>query len=71
MNTPTGRGAQLKKHRENFNFTFTLTFTVSIPGLGHMQLPIQGVPGAFTSQFKRPEREAHNSPPSSVEVKNM
>jgi hypothetical protein len=34
-----------------------------------MQPPIQLVPGAFSLEVKRPEREADHSPPSSAEVK--
>jgi hypothetical protein len=48
-------------------FPFT---TVSRTALGHSQPPIQWVPGALSLGVKRPGREADNSPPSSVEVKN-
>jgi len=39
--------------------------------LGSIQLPIQWVPGALSSGVKRPGLEAHNSPPSSVDVKKV
>jgi hypothetical protein len=34
------------------------------------QIPIQWVPGAFSSEVNRPGPNANNSPPSSAEVKN-
>jgi hypothetical protein len=48
-------------------FLFT---TVSRPTLGPIQPPIQWVPGALSFGVKVLVREADNSPPSSVEVKN-
>jgi hypothetical protein len=39
--------------------------------LGSTQHPIQWVPRALSLGVKRPEREAENSPPSSVEVKHV
>jgi hypothetical protein len=47
-------------------FLFT---TASRTALGPTQPPIQRVPGALSLGVKRPGREADNSPPSSVEVK--
>jgi hypothetical protein len=38
--------------------------------LGPTQPPIQWVAGTLTAGIRRPEREADNSPPSNVEVKN-
>jgi hypothetical protein len=46
-------------------FLFT---TASRTVLGPTQPPIQWVPGALSLGVKRPRREAHHSPPSSVEV---
>jgi hypothetical protein len=50
------------------NFLFS---TSSRPALGSTQPPIQWVPGALSPRVKRPEREAHHSPPTSAEVKKM
>jgi hypothetical protein len=47
-----------------------LLVTASKPALGLTHPPIQFVPRALTRGIKRPEREGHNSIPSSVEVKN-
>jgi hypothetical protein len=49
-------------------FLFT---TASRPALGPIQPPIQWVPGADSHGVKRPGREAHHSPPSSAEIKNV
>jgi hypothetical protein len=38
--------------------------------LGPTRRPIQWVHGAFSTRVKRSEREAHRSPPYSLEVKN-
>jgi hypothetical protein len=48
-------------------FLFT---TASTLVLGTTQPPIQWVTGALSLGIKRPGREAHNSSPSSTEVKN-
>jgi hypothetical protein len=40
------------------------------PVLGPVQPPIHWVQGALSLGVKRPGREAHHSPPVSVEVKN-
>jgi hypothetical protein len=48
-------------------FLFT---TVSRTVLGLTQPPIQWVQGVLFSEVKRPGREADQSPPSNVEVKN-
>jgi hypothetical protein len=42
----------------------------SRPALGPTHPPIQLVSGDFNPGVKRPGREAHHSPPSSVDVKN-
>jgi hypothetical protein len=47
-------------------FLFT---NVSRTVLGHIQPPIQWVPGALSLRVKQPGREAHHSPPSNAEVK--
>jgi hypothetical protein len=47
-------------------FLFTTAFRTE---LGPTQHPIQWVPGAVSLGIKRPEREAHHSPPSSADVK--
>jgi hypothetical protein len=39
------------------------------PALRLTQPPIKQVPGALSSEVKRPERDANNSPPTSDEVK--
>jgi hypothetical protein len=39
--------------------------------LGPTQPPVQRVPGAFLPRVKRSGREAHQSPPSSAEVKKI
>jgi len=44
--------------------------TASRQALGLTQPPIQLVPGAFSSEVKRPGREADHSPPSTAEIKN-
>jgi len=44
--------------------------TASRPALEPTQPPTQWVPGALSLGVKRPGREADQSPPSSVEVKN-
>jgi hypothetical protein len=44
--------------------------TACRPALGSTQPSIQWVPGALSLGLKRPEREAHNSHPCSVKVKN-
>jgi len=62
--TPSWRGAQLKKHKDNFT-------TVSSPALGPLQPPIRWVPGSLSLGLKRPGSEADQSPPSSAEVKNV
>jgi hypothetical protein len=49
---------------------FLLVSTGSIPGLGPTQPPMQRLPGPISPAVKRPEREAHHSPPPSAEVKN-
>jgi len=41
------------------------------PVLEPTQRPVQWVPGAFTPGVKWPGREAHHSPPSSAEVRNV
>jgi hypothetical protein len=41
---------------------FFLSATASRPTLGPTQLPIQWVPGAVSSEVKRPRREADHSP---------
>jgi hypothetical protein len=46
-----------------------LFITASRPTLGPTQPPIQRIPGTLCLGIKRPGREAHHSPPSSVEVK--
>jgi hypothetical protein len=46
-----------------------LFFMSSRQVLGPTQPPIQWVPGALSSEVKRPEREADHSPSTSVEVK--
>jgi hypothetical protein len=48
-------------------FLFATAFR---PALGPTQPPVQWVPGALSPGVKRPGREANQSPPSSVEVKN-
>jgi hypothetical protein len=45
--------------------------TASRPALGPIQLPIQWVQGAFSSDVKRPGREAYHSPSSSANPKNV
>jgi hypothetical protein len=68
-NTPSWRGAQLKKAQDNFTFTLGISlFTASKMALGPTQPPIQCVPGAISLEVKRPGREADYSPPSSAEV---
>jgi hypothetical protein len=49
---------------------FFLFITASRPALGHIQPPIQWVPGAITAGVKQLRREADNSPSFSAEVKN-
>jgi hypothetical protein len=41
------------------------------PALGSTQPPIQWVPGALSSEVKRPGREADYSPPTSAEDKEI
>jgi hypothetical protein len=48
-----------------------LLSTSSRPALGHIQPPIQWVPGALSPGVKRQGREGEHSPPTSAEVKNM
>jgi len=48
-----------------------LFVTASRPAMGPIQPPIEPVPGAISTEIKRPRLEADLPPPSSAEVKNM
>jgi hypothetical protein len=48
-------------------YLFTTAFRTA---LGPTQPPIQWLSGSLSLEVKRPEREAHHSPPYSAEVKN-
>jgi len=60
----TGRLGFDSRQKKEFVF-FLFLATASRPVLGHIQPPIQQVPG-----LKQPRREADHSLPSSTEVKN-
>jgi hypothetical protein len=61
-----------EKRREKFSSLFPTFFCsvsccVVLFSLGPTQPPIQWVPGALSSEVKRPGREADHSPPTSQE----
>jgi len=59
--------------RPRFNFPkgqWSLFVTMPRPALGHTQPPVQWVSEALTPGVERPGREADNSSPFCVEVKN-
>jgi hypothetical protein len=65
LDDPRGRSSSPGMFK---NFPFS---TSSRPALGSTQPPIQWVPGAFSPEVKRSERETDHSPPASAEVKKM
>jgi len=50
---------------------YFLFATVSRPAPGHIQLPIQFVPGVLSPGIKWLDLESKHTPPSSTEVKNV
>jgi hypothetical protein len=62
------RGVGIKSPGGVKNFLYS---TSSRPALGSTQLPMQWVPGAFSSGVKRPGREADHSPPANADVKKI
>jgi hypothetical protein len=63
---------RLRAGRPEFDsrqYNIFLFSTASRPTVGPTQPSIQWVPGALSPGLKRQEREAHQSPPSSAEVR--
>jgi len=61
---------EFSSRQEQGRYVF-LFATASIPALGPTQSHIQWAPGIISPEFKRPMREADQSPPFSVGVKNV
>lgn len=57
---------EFQSHREQETFPFSKSFRLA---LGHMQSPIQSVPGVMSPELKRTGREV-KSAASTTEVKN-